>query len=390
MIRLGRKHLFEDLPRFFASLGGIVFAVQLVVVQLGIFFGFVHSSSLLIQESRADFWAAAKEMQYLEITLPVPYSWIAKARAVTGVAEVQPIIIRSIVFENSNGALDYGRVVGFDPAGSLVHLDDHPVGDLREIAKPGAFAADAGQLSSLGVSGIGAEGTIRTKKAHLVALVHDTQPIISPTFLYTSLRNAVLWSPAMIDEFVRDPFTSSFDINSPLNFVLVKAKPGVDLVALRGALERALPNSRVLTKAEMIDVTQRFWVKRTNVGFILGLCAALGILVGMVVVAQILYTSVNEHIREYGTLKALGIPDRLLYASIIWQAVVMGLIGFIPGLLLGLAVAGYAQNARGIAIEITLPITLEVLGLSIAMCVVAAVFAVRRAMTIDPMIVFKA
>ena len=390
MIRLGRKHLFEDLPRFFASLGGIVFAVQLVVVQLGIFFGFVHSRSLVIQESRADFWAAAKEMQYLEITLPVPYSWIAKARAVTGVAEVQPIIIRSIVFENSKGALDYGRVVGFDPAGSLVHLDDHPVGDLREIAKPGAFAADAGQLSSLGVSGIGAEGTIRTKKARLVALVHDTQPIISPTFLYTSLRNAVLWSPAMIDEFVRDPFTSSFDINSPLNFVLVKAKPGVDLVALRGALERALPNSRVLTKAEMIDVTQRFWVKRTNVGFILGLCAALGILVGMVVVAQILYTSVNEHIREYGTLKALGIPDRLLYASIVWQAVVMGLIGFIPGLLLGLAVAGYAQKARGIAIEITLPITLGVLGLSIAMCVVAAVFAVRRAMTIDPMIVFKA
>lgn len=390
MIRLGRRHLFEDLPRFFASLGGIVFAVQLVVVQLGIFFGFVHSSSLLIQESRADFWAAAKEMQYLEITLPVPYSWIAKARAVSGVAEVQPIIIRSIVFENTSGALDYGRVVGFDPAGSLVHLDDHPVGDLREIAKPGAFAADAGQLSSLGVSGIGAEGTIRTKKARLVALVHDTQPIISPTFLYTSLRNAVLWSPAMIDEFVRDPFTSSFDINSPLNFVLVKAKPGVDLVALRGALGRALPNSRVLTKAEMIDVTQRFWVKRTNVGFILGLCAVLGILVGMVVVAQILYTSVNEHIREYGTLKALGIPDRLLYASIIWQAVVMGFIGFIPGLLLGLAVAGYAQSARGIAIEITLPITLEVLGLSIAMCVVSAIFAVRRAMTIDPMIVFKA
>jgi len=389
VIRLGRRHLFEDLPRFFASLGGIVFAVQLVLVQVGIYVGFVHSSSLLIRESRADFWVAAKEMQYLEITLPVPYSWIAKARAVDGVAAAEPIIIRSIIFENDVGALDYGRVVGFDPAGSLVHIDDRPVGDLREIAKAGAFAADVSQLSSLGLTGIGGEGSIRSKKARLVALVHNTQPTVSPTFLYTSLRNAVLWSPITVDEFVRDPLVTSFDVNSPLNFLLVKAQPGADLAKLQMALEHALPNSRVLPKAEMMAVTERYWIKRTNVGFILGLCAVLGILVGVVVVAQILYTSVNEHVREYGTVKALGIPDRLLYASIVTQAVAMAVIGFFPGLLLGLAISDYAQNVRGVAISITLPIVLEVLGLSIAMCVIAAIFAVRRAMTIDPMIVFK-
>lgn len=389
MIRLGRRHLFEDLPRFFASLGGIIFAVQLVLVQVGIYVGFVHSSSLLIRESHADFWVAAKEMQYLEITLPVPYTWIAKARAIDGVASAEPIIIRSIIFKNDAGALDYGRVVGFDPAGTLVHIDDRPVGNLHDIAKSGAFAADISQLSSLGLAAIGGTGTIRGKGARLVALVHNTQPTVSPTFLYTSLRNAVLWAPITVDEFVRDPLVSSFDVNSPLNYLLVKAKPGADLARLQIALERALPNSRALPKTEMMDVTERYWVKRTNVGFILGLCAILGILVGVVVVAQILYTSVNEHVREYGTVKALGIPDRLLYASIVWQAIVMAVIGFVPGLLLGLAIADYAEKVRGIAISITVPIAFEVLGLSIVMCIIAAIFAVRRAMTIDPMIVFK-
>jgi len=350
----------------------------------------VRSSTLLIEESRADLWIASREMLYMEITLPISYSWVAKAKAVEGVASAEPLIIRSIVWKNAKGLLDYGRVVGFDPAGTLLRIDAHPSGDLALVAKPHAFAVDAAQLREMGVDGIGAQGTIRSRPASLVALTHDTQPMISPTFFYTSLRNAVAWSPIMIDEFVRDPFLSAFDPNSPLQFILVGVKPGSDVERVRAALERALPDSRALTRQEMMDVTRRYWIKRTSIGFILGLVALLGVFVGIVVVAQILYASVNEHLRDYGTLKALGIPDRSIYGSIVMQAVMLALLGFFPGLLASLGVSAFARSAQGLLILITPALAAEVLVLTVAMCVIAGLFAVRRATTVDPVIVFKA
>jgi putative ABC transport system permease protein len=390
MLRLARRYLFEDATRLLASLGGIIFAVTLVLVQVGIYFGFTRSASLLIEESRAQLWISAKDMLYLEVTLPIPYAWLDKARAVPGVAQAEPLLIRTIIWKNQAGALDYGRVVGFDPNGSLLQLDAHPSGDLRAIAEPNAFAADAGQLHDMGVAGIGARGTIRTRTAHLVALVHNTQPMISPTFFYTSLRNAVAFSPAMIDEFVRDPFVASYDPNSPLQYIMVGLKPGADVERVRRDLERALPDGRAWTRAEMMGITQRYWVNRTNVGFILALAALLGIFVGMIVVSQILYTSVNEHLREYGTLKALGIPDRRLYGSIVWQAVALAVLGYVPGLGLSLGIAAFARSERGVILSITPPVALAVLLLAILMCIAAGLVAVRRATSVDPAIVFKA
>lgn len=390
MLGLARRFLFEDPARLLASLGGIVFAVVLVLVQVGIFNGFVRSSTLLIEESRADLWIASRDILYLEITLPISYAWVAKAASVEGVARAEPLIIRTIVWKNARGLLDYGRVVGIDPAGTLMRVDEHPTGDFSQIARSHAFAVDAAQLHEMGVQGIGASGTIRSVPAHLVALTHDTQPMISPTFFYTSLRNAVAWSPLSIDEFVRDPLLSSFDPNSPLQFILVGVKPGSDIERVRGALERRLPESRVLTRQEIMDTTRRYWIKRTAIGFILGLVAILGVFVGVVVVAQILYASVNEHLRDYGTLKALGIPDRTIYGSIVAQAIALALFGFFPGLLASFGVAAFARSVQDLLILITPRLAVEVLVLDVVMCIVAGLFAVRRAITVDPAIVFKA
>jgi putative ABC transport system permease protein len=390
MIGLARRFLFEDPARLLTSLGGIVFAVVLVLVQVGIYNGFVRSSTLLIEESTADLWISGREMLFLEVTLPISYSWLAKAKTVDGVARAEPLIIRTIIWKNASGTLDYARVVGFDPAGTLLQIDEHPTGDLLQVAKPHAFAIDAAQLHDVGVSGIGAEGTIRSKPARLVALTHGTQPMISPTFFYTSLRNAVAWSPLIIDEFVRDPFLATYDQNSPLQYILVGVTPGSAVERVRLALERALPGSHAFTRQEMMDITRRYWVKRTSIGFILGLVAILGIFVGIVVVAQILYASVNEHLRDYGTLKALGVPDRTIYGSIVAQAVALALLGFVPGLAASIGVVAFARSAEGLVILITPAGAAEVLALTVAMCILAGLFAVRRAITVDPVIVFKA
>src|SRR5947209_9147446 len=84
ILTLARKTLFEDMPRFFVALGGIVFAVTLLTVQVALFTGFANSTALPISESPADIWVTAPEMLYFEGTLPLEYADVAKVRAVPG------------------------------------------------------------------------------------------------------------------------------------------------------------------------------------------------------------------------------------------------------------------------------------------------------------------
>jgi putative ABC transport system permease protein len=175
-----------------------------------------------------------------------------------------------------------------------------------------------------------------------------------------------------------------------VSYILIKAKPGTDVPALQRRLEAALPGTRAYTRDEMADLTRTYWRQRTGIGFILGLGALVGAIVGVVVVGQILYTSVSDNIKEYGTLKAMGASDGLLYQVIAMQALLMCVIGFLPGIVLALWVGSYAMAHRGILILLA-PSTIGlVFVVTLAMCVAAAVFAMQRVTRVDPFVVFKA
>ena len=85
MASIARKNLFEDIPRFIVAQAGIMFAVSLVTIQVGILDGFSRSTTRLIEQSDADLWVTSKEMLQLEITLPMPLQHLIQARDVEGV-----------------------------------------------------------------------------------------------------------------------------------------------------------------------------------------------------------------------------------------------------------------------------------------------------------------
>jgi len=98
MASIARKNLLEDIPRFLVAQAGIMFAVSLVTIQTGLQYGFARSSSLLIDESRADIWVASRYMVHLGMTLPVPYERVTQARDVAGVDKAEGVIIRGAVW----------------------------------------------------------------------------------------------------------------------------------------------------------------------------------------------------------------------------------------------------------------------------------------------------
>lgn len=397
MASIARKNLLEDIPRFLVAQAGIMFAVSLVTIQTGLQSGFAGSSSLLIDRSKADIWVASDSMEHLGLTLPIPYERVTQARDVAGVDKAEGIIIRGSVWrEEPDDKIASVTLIGAEPNGLLFDPKNLVSGSFSRLEEPYTFITDKSNLKSLRLTGVGETGRIGSLPGTLVGLTKGTQSIVFGNLMFTSLESANTYinprlpnqTPVRGDSSTSNP-PRQLTNDDAITFVLIRATPGTNLDTLKQRLEAEVPDVRAFTRAEMATRTQNYWQKRSGIGFILGLGAAVGVIVGVVVVGQILYASVSDHIKEFGTLKAMGASDWFIYRVIMEQGLWMAILGYIPGMALCLGVASWTAATQGIAILITPVSAIAVLGVTIGMCVSAAIFAIQKVTRVDPAIVFK-
>ncbi|HEY9600177.1 MAG TPA: FtsX-like permease family protein [Allocoleopsis sp.] len=397
MASIARKNLLEDIPRFLVAQAGIMFAVSLVTIQTGLQYGFARSSSLLIDESKADIWVASKYMVHLGMTLPVPYERVTQARDVAGVDKAEGVIIRGAVWrEEEVDKITSVTLVGAQPDGLLFPTSRLTQGRWSDLKQPYRFITDQTNVKALNLQHVGEVGTLNFIPAKLVGLTEGTQSIVFGNLLFTSLETANTYGNTSEDELSPNngdlsvaPPIKALKSTNPVTYVLVRAKPGENLQALKKRLEEKLPDTRAFTRAEMSQMTQSYWQERSGIGFILGLGAVVGVIVGVVVVGQILYASVTDHLKEFGTLKAMGASDVFIYSVIIEQGLWMAILGYVPGMALCLGVSVWTAASQGIVILITPASAVAVLGITVVMCVSSAIFAIQKVTRVDPAIVFK-
>jgi putative ABC transport system permease protein len=89
-----------------------------------------------------------------------------------------------------------------------------------------------------------------------------------------------------------------------------------------------------------------YWLTRTGIGISFGLATFLGLLVGLVMVAQTLYASVAERVKEFGTLKALGASDGHVGRFLLVQALGNAVLGSVAGLLGALVLGSLLDSPR--------------------------------------------
>jgi putative ABC transport system permease protein len=130
------------------------------------------------------------------------------------------------------------------------------------------------------------------------------------------------------------------------SFFLVKASPGTDVSALVATLRQRVPELDVHDRATFSDICVNYWLTRTAIGIGFGLATFLGLLVGLVMVAQTLYASVSERVKEFGTLKALGATDRAVGRFLLVQALGNAFLGSALGLVGGVVVGTLVSSPR--------------------------------------------
>ena len=415
MVSIARKNLFEDIPRFLVAQAGIMFAVSLVTIQTGVFNGVIRSTTTLVEDSRADIWLASDKLVQLELTQPLIYDYAVRAKKIDGVKRAEALLQGTARWNVPNGKLNVVKVYGFSPKGKLFVPGDMAKGNVKSLQNPYTAIIDKSNLNSLKIKKIGDTAQIGSLPVQVVGLTQNTQSVVSSAFLFTSLETANAYANANVTTNVnctwvgeelqcRNVYQKDKDaekqsaneppqklsLNTPISYVLIQAEPGQNIRQLKKRLEAAFPETKAYTTNGLSKKIRVYWQQSTGIGFILGLGAAVGVVVGVVIVGQILYSAVADHLKEFGTLKAMGASNTVIYGVIIEQALWMAILGYIPGMLLCWGLGAWTLATQGIVILITPLTAVGVFGITVLMCVGSALFAIQKVSKVDPAIVFKA
>ncbi|MCH1457703.1 MAG: ABC transporter permease DevC [Synechococcus sp. MOX_bin73] len=170
---------------------------------------------------------------------------------------------------------------------------------------------------------------------------------------------------------------------------LIRLKPGTNPDLAVERLQQRLPDDvTVLTKQGFIDFEQNYWKSSTSIGFIFTLGAAMGFVVGCVIVYQVLYTDVSDHLPEYATLMAMGYRISHLLGVVMREGFYLAALGYVPAYIAGQGLYWFVRNATKLPVGMDPARAITVLVMILVMCMLSSLLAMRRLIDADPAEIF--
>ena len=378
---LAWKQLWHQKLRLLVALAGIAFAVILILMQLGFRASLFESAVRYHERLIYDVALFSVDSQF--IVRPASFSSrrLYQARAVPGVESVSPVYIFPSVWKNPFSA-DRRSIftLGVDPDDRV--LDAPGVEESRELL----YHSDVVLFDARSRPEHGPIAEHFERGERVVTEVNDREVEVVGLFeMGTSfgLDASILTSDTNFLRLFPERQRTQIDLG------LIRLEPGADPEVVRDRIRALLPDDvEVLTKADFVAREKAYWNSATPIGYIFAFGAIMGFVVGAIIVYQILYADVSDHLAEYATLKAIGYSGLFISWLVVQQAVILALLGFAPGV----AAAWWLYEKAGAATNLPLYLTEEravlVLGLTLAMCAVAGLIALRKVRSADPADVF--
>ena len=264
---LAQRNLMHDKVRLTVTLTGIVFAVVLIVVELGLFVGFTVTTSSIVDKSKVDLWIVSKGTPYIEQGAAFSERKLYQVLASPGVASADKYIVRFSNWKTPEGAEEGIQIVGFNLYSGVGGPWNVVEGNVEDLKTPDAVMVDEIYKKKLGVTRIRETFEINGRRAHVVGFTRGIRAFTTTPYVFTSFKNAQGYT--RIDE------DQTF-------FILVRALPGTDLPALQHQLESRLRDVDVLTTAKFSSMTRIYWMFTTGAGVAVLIAALLGLVVGVV------------------------------------------------------------------------------------------------------------
>lgn len=367
--------------RLFTAIAGVAFAVVLALVQLAFEDALYTGVTLLYSHLDADLVLISTQYQSIVVREEFPEARLYEALAAGGVRSAAPVYMDTVQWTNPVNHLQrFIFLVGFEPRPGVFDLDDVNR-RLPSLAEPGNVLFDIGSRPEFGPIDqlFRSSGRVVTeisdRRTSVVGLFRVGASFANSGQIITSDQNFFRLVP------VRKP--------GIVDLGLIKLQPGEDPEAARNRIAASLPKDvAVLTKAGFLQQEKNFWRRNLPVGFIFRASLITGLIVGAVIVYQILYSGISEHLAEFATLKAIGYSNRRLFRVVLQESLLLSVFGFVPGVLLTLCIYHVVRAFTVLPVTMTLSRLVVVYILTAMMCSVSGALAVRRLRSADPADVF--
>ncbi|MEH1819208.1 MAG: ABC transporter permease DevC [Nostoc sp.] len=384
-IPLAWLQLAQQKVRLLVAVAGIGFIVLLMFVQLGFQDALYSSATAVHQNLKGDLFLVSSQYKSLTSNQSFSRTRLYQSLGFNGVESVSPMYLQFAKLKNPATGEKYSiYVIGFDPGRPVINLPEVEK-NLDKLKIPDVMLFDRGSRPEFGpiAEKFNAGDTTQTVEIFpFNSLIGYKVRIgglftLGPSF---GVDGNLLVSDST---FLRiNPNSRPADM---IDIGLISLKPGTNAENVLKNLQATLPNDvQIFTRQGFIDFEKKYWAVRTPIGFILNLMLTMAAVVGVVIVYQILYSNIATQFVAYATLKAIGYANRYLLNVVFQQALILAILGYIPGFITSVLLYSFAADATKLPIVMTNNNALLVLTSTVLMCITSGALAINKLRSADP------
>ena len=381
-IPLAWKQLAADKKRLTTAIVGVAFGIMLMMFQVGLYNGINAMVVLPHDNLKGDLFITSIDWEAFGSSRGFTRRRLSQAKALPEVESAIPVYVGFIGWKNpQTRQTRQALTLAFNPAENpfkpgAIHNQAEKLRDPEAVLFDVLSRSDYGPIAELFASH-NQKLDVDVERKHAVVRGLFTMG----TTLYAS-ANVIMSDEAY--------FRYRSDLTRNIATIgVVSLCPGADPEEVAKRLRGVLPpDVRILKRDAFIAEEQKYWNRRTPVGFVVGAGMLVGMLVGAIVVYQILYSDVNDHLKEYAMLKAIGFDDRFFTILVMEEALILVLLGIFPALLMTETLNYFARVTVNLRAYLE-PSQMAFVLLSISLsCLLAGRLAMARLRNADPASVF--
>lgn len=381
-VPLARRAVLADGRALARSAAGIGFAVLLILVQLGFRSAFLDSALQIIRHLDGQLFLVSPNKFRWGRSDPFPRRRLEEALAVPGVASANPLYAeyRLSVWKDPQDRQSHAvQVLAFDPDRPVLAFPEVEA-HLADLRRPDTVMVDSNGRRFLGEPCAGLWSELADRRVEIVGTF-----AMGPDF---TIDGTILTSDRTFFDLFPDKNGPDTGL-SAAEVGILKLAPGADRGRIQAELRRVLPDDvLVLDRDQMLDREIAFQSVVSPVGPIFGLGIGIGFVVGIVISYQILFTALSDQLPLFAMLKAIGYDNRYVLRVVLAQALFYACVGFVPAFLISLGLFSAIGEIALIPMRMSIGIAVLSLALTLLMCLVSGILAVRRVMSADPAEVF--
>jgi len=383
---LALLNLIHDRKKFLTSMAGVAFAVLLMFLFTGFKNALYDSQTQLLEKLNGEIVIINRLKENMFVPRAFARRRLYQAQAFDGVDGAYALYLSDARWKNPDTRKTRPvRVIAYNPSEPVLAIPEVLARE-QDLKLPNTAMIDSRSRAELGPLETGVITELADREIRIVGTFSLGTDFASGN------GNLIMSDQNFLRFFANRGPEEEQRSFATVDIGLLRVAPSANIDALVQALSEGLPKDVLVLPMDgptgFIARERTYWEVNTTIGFIFSLLTTMGFVVGIILVYQILYTDVADHWSEYATLKAIGYNNAYLFGVVIQEAVILSVLGFIPGLLISALFYNLGAGVTGLLFQMTLERIANIYILTLVMCLISGAVAVRKVQHTDPAEVF--